>query len=528
MAVQAAELATAWREEPLAAASTGGCHGPHLAAAAPGAGWQERWLASRAQDDLSWLSILPAESPHAPITKKTTNSYGLYFLLLGKVVLPSYDFMTIYIGNSLFRNYRRAWWTGQLTRRLDVAAEKFGMHQATKTDGICVLTKIALHTGLDLDQLTTDDFHEYREWSHQLYGRATGGTWPAWDLLRGIGVFPGDRSLRDEIMSGQKTPAEMVDYYKIRAPGVRQVLIRYLAERRTSVDYSSLRTLAGNLAGLFWADIEAHHPGIDTLHLPNEVVDAWKERLAFQKSKPGRPPRPRKNLHAVLTHVRAFYLDLQEWALEDPSWVAWAAPSPIRREDSAGQAKRRQQVASEIHQRIRERLPHLPALVASAERHRADQAELLNLAKATPIGGTFAHDGRTYRRITSKRSATDPARFAPAKALVEDVETGDRIDLAQTEDDAFWSWAIIETLRHTGVRAEELLEITHLALISYRLPRSGELVPMLQIVPSKLAEERLLLVSPELASVLATSSPGSASRTAGPSPRSPGGTSTSG
>jgi hypothetical protein len=62
---------------------------------------------------------------------------------------------------------------------------------------------------------------------------------------------------------------------------------------------------------------------------------------------------------------------------------------------------------------------------------------------------------------------------------------------------------VIETFRHTGIRAEELMELTHLALISYRLPDTGELVPMLQIVPSKVNEERLLLVSPELASVLA-------------------------
>jgi hypothetical protein len=80
----------------------------------------------------------------------------------------------------------------------------------------------------------------------------------------------------------------------------------------------------------------------------------------------------------------------------------------------------------------------------------------------------------------------------------------EKIDLAATEDDAFWAWAIIETLRHTGVRAEELLEITHLALVSYRLPDTGEIVPLLQIVPSKSNEERLLLVSPELASVLAS------------------------
>ena len=62
----------------------------------------------------------------------------------------------------------------------------------------------------------------------------------------------------------------------------------------------------------------------------------------------------------------------------------------------------------------------------------------------------------------------------------------------------------METFRHTGVRIEELLEITHRALSTYRLPDTGQTVPLLQIVPSKNDEERLLLVSPELASVLAT------------------------
>ncbi|MEV7190001.1 hypothetical protein [Kitasatospora sp. NPDC093102] len=40
--------------------------------------------------------------------------------------------------------------------------------------------------------------------------------------------------------------------------------------------------------------------------------------------------------------------------------------------------------------------------------------------------------------------------------------------------------------------------------MSYRLADTGEVVPLLQVVPSKSNEERLLLVSPELASVLAT------------------------
>jgi hypothetical protein len=52
-------------------------------------------------------------------------------------------------------------------------------------------------------------------------------------------------------------------------------------------------------------------------------------------------------------------------------------------------------------------------------------------------------------------------------------------------------------LDQLGVRVEELLEITQLALVSYRLPDTGEAVPLLQIVPSKSDQERLLLISPE-------------------------------
>src|ERR1019366_5594472 len=86
----------------------------------------------------------------------------------------------------------------------------------------------------------------------------------------------------------------------------------------------------------------------------------------------------------------------------------------------------------------------------------------------------------------------------------ENLITGETVNPTRHEDEAFWAWVIIETLRLSGVRLEELLEITHLALVSYKLPDSGEVVPLLQIVPSKSNEERLLLVDPELASVLAT------------------------
>jgi integrase len=179
-------------------------------------------------------------------------------------------------------------------------------------------------------------------------------------------------------------------------------------------------------------------------------------------------------------------------------------PSLVRRGETDGLRKHRRSTIAKMHQRIRERLPQLPVLVETAERHRRDQEAFLAAAKATAVGETFEHAGGAYRRVVCKTHLRSERRARTEAVLVEDPGTGETIDLTQREDEAFWSWAVIETLRHTGIRREELLEITHLALVSYRMADSGELVPLLQIVPSKNNQERLLLVSPELASVMAT------------------------
>ncbi|HKT04206.1 MAG TPA: site-specific integrase, partial [Rugosimonospora sp.] len=261
----------------------------------------------------------------------------------------------------------------------------------------------------------------------------------------------------------------------------------------------------GILAGNFWADLEAHHPGLDTIALPRDVATAWKQRLRVIVGRDG-STRERKNYLDVLIRVRSFYLDLQEWALQDPSWAAWAVASPISKADTAGLLKARRKVIAEMHQRTRERLPHLPILVDTADRHRRQQTALLNAATATTVGTLFTHDGKQYRRTMHRSHTVGWARTRPPAdvVVVEDLSTGKVYDLTRVESDAFWAWAAIEVLRHTGVRVEELLELTHLALISYVLPDTGEVVPLLQIVPSKTDEERLLLVTPELASVLAT------------------------
>jgi hypothetical protein len=158
----------------------------------------------------------------------------------------------------------------------------------------------------------------------------------------------------------------------------------------------------------------------------------------------------------------------------------------------------------------RERLPHLPVLVETAERVRREAAELLEAARSTPFNDVFEYAGKHYLRVLPAvdQVPSRPDHGSPHVFIKEVGSTERRINQTLVEDDAFWARPVVETLRHTGVRAEELTELTHLALVSYKLPDQlpdkGEVVPLLQIVPSRSNEERLLLVSPEPADVLAT------------------------
>ena len=77
-----------------------------------------------------------------------------------------------------------------------------------------------------------------------------------------------------------------------------------------------------------------------------------------------------------------------------------------------------------------------------------------------------------------------------------------RVNISRLEEDGFWAWATAETLRHTGIWIEELLELTQLSLRHYTPPSTNTLVLLLHIVPSKTDAERLVPMSPELVTVL--------------------------
>ena len=207
---------------------------------------------------------------------------------------------------------------------------------------------------------------------------------------------------------------------------MRDVLVDYLRERQPAVDFSTLQHLAYLLGKLFWADLEAHHPGIDSLKLPRDVAAAWKQRVMTRTTHHHRRPTagssrevlPRLDGRSVLTAVRAFYLDIAEWADDDPArWAPWAVRCPVSASD-VSHKKDRSHRKSRMDQRTRERLPVLPALVAWVDAERTSTAERARTPPTdTAPGELFTAAGVTLRRPVMKTATT-------GRIWAEDPDTG--------------------------------------------------------------------------------------------------------
>jgi integrase len=479
-------------------------------ASQPGETWQDRWLASGAdsaggawrQVTTAWLQGHGHFSEH----RQEVLSRALVVAISGDLVRPSprwlaeASFRRGALVNALaqfrdpegFRKLRAACSN-------DRAVSAFAGGRAVYRTALIMAGK-----GGTLGDITAGDVLELLDAEAGAHGTAVGATHLFYRVLHGLGVFgPGaPATLRELRTGGQRTPAELIGRYGLACRPVRELLVEYLQERQPALDYTSLESLASMLGKLFWADLERHHPGIDSLHLPADVAAAWKHRLRTVTKtvrdpggQPGEVSVPRVNYRECLTPVRAFYLDLAHWAVDDPArWGQWAVPCPVGSEEiSRRKDKRRRK--SRMDARTRERLPVLPVLAATVARRRTQAAELLEAARQAQPGQPFTAAGQTLVRSVVPKAS-------PGKVWAHDPAGGKRRDLTKEEEHAFWAFAAVETLRATGVRIEELTELSHHSLVQYRLPATGELVPLLQIAPSKTDTERLLLVSPELADVL--------------------------
>jgi integrase len=477
-----------------------------------GGSWQERWLASGADGaGAAWTRLAggwlkQARGPHAR---------GLVMLAPALVTAVCADIMRpspgwLAAGGCDHARLARAMAASRDPggfARLRALCDSGPAATAPNTARSYALRRAAVilaAKGGVLAGITIGDVLELLDTEADVHGTTRPGAAACYRLLREMGIFgpaaPG--RLRELRTAGQRTPAEMIDRHHLTCQPIRDLLVDYLRERQPAMDYGSLEQLARRL-GMFWADLEAHHPGIDNLHLSAQVADAWKQRMRIKQKTITTGTGGKTVVEAerichreFLTPVRAFYLDLAQWAVDDPArWAQWAVPCPVgRAETIQGKAQRHRK--SRMDARTRERLPVLPVLARSAAQQHADAQALLHAARHARPGGAFTAAGTALARSLTTSTT--------ASVWADDPASGKRRNLTAEEDRAFWAWATVEILRATGIRAEELVQLSHHSLVQYRLPGTGELVPLLQIAPSKTDAERLLVVSPELADVLST------------------------
>jgi len=473
----------------------------------PGETWQERWLRSGADaagDDWAQLPAqwLERRSKYSSDRLEIMTS-SLLVMIGADVVRPSLSWLlTGGKKRKLTRNMIRSRDPEGFEQLHQICEQDSGITpQAQKhTDFRCAV--IIAAKGGGLGDITIGDVLQILDAEADLRGKALSGS-ATFKVLREMGNFgPGVPTLREIRSIGQRSVEDLVDRYPIACRPIRNLLVDYLKERQPAIDYGTLRSGAYVLAKCFWVDLEEHHPGIETLQLSIDVASSWKQRLQTKNSTARAPTGEtveilveRLSYLDVLASVRAFYLDLSQWAIEDPGrWAPWVAPCPIRPEDlTRRKAVRRRKARMDA--RTRARLPVLPVLVHAVDQWRKDTETTLAAARQVQPGEEFSAARETLIRSLRPHAVPD-------NIWAEDPSGGKGRLLNQEEDHAFWAWASIGVLRLTGIRVEELLELSHYSLVQYRLPATGELIPLIQIAPSKTDTERLLVVSPELADVL--------------------------
>ncbi|MBI4942114.1 MAG: site-specific integrase [Actinobacteria bacterium] len=473
-----------------------------LLAGFPGRTWQQRWLASGLDEGSAKIG-----RSFSDLHRNGDASHALMLLCCLRLLQPS---LAAFRGHRFVRYYEY-FEPAQADPHLEEFVARVTAADTSPHYKRCARLDIAgaLTTqGVDLAGLTAGGLlHHAVETRRGRYGNGyeqyVGHL--AWQVLHECGHFPPavPATLRGAMRAPAMSPAELVASYQVSdAAGggpVAEMLTAYLTRRGHDLDYSSLRGLARDLCDSFWRQITHINPGQQDLRLSEDTYQAWRAALGVR-----RDGRPRLGADAVVINVRALYLDIQGWAAQEPErWARWAAPCPIGARDARARVKARRRTKERMDGRIRALQPLLPALVTAVEHRRDHLAELLAAAASAGAGQRLAIDGRHYTRLFSAGDARHQKVHGAANIRVCDEQNGRPVNLTHAEDAAFWAWACVQTLRHTGARCEELLEISQLSIRQYVRP-NGEVVALLVIAPSKSDRERVIPMTAELFHVIAT------------------------
>jgi hypothetical protein len=314
----------------------------------PGRTWQQRWTASGAEQAADWrtlvaISAAAGRSETAVRRQQNACSYGLSVLVCADVIRPSVGWL---LSTPSPRNLAAALARTRDPEGFAVLEKECRRHatgEATRTVALGRIAMIMAAKGGRTCDITVGDCLEMVQASAEA-AQAAGRDRSYrssffYQLVRSLGRFPGNApaTTRAFHVSGQRSIEEMVGRYGIEYRPVRDLLVDYLREFEVSHDYATLRSLAFVLARVFWRDLELHHPGISSLSLSPDAAAAWKQRVLVKETTAVEDGElvvqhaPRLCAIQYLGNVRSFYLDIAQWAADDPSrWAPWVAACPIR------------------------------------------------------------------------------------------------------------------------------------------------------------------------------------------------------
>ena len=381
-----------------------------------GDSWQQRWLASGADamGNTGWRRGQDGRGSQAEFIEL---GRGMLILLGAGVIRPSLAWLVTPGGvKDLAEEMARSRDPAGFAVLAGLANAK-ATNAATKNTALRRIAVILAAKGGTIADITVGDCLEVVATVASAQRRADTSLY-FYQLLHTAGTFPPDAppTVRIFAAPGQQSVEQLIDRYDFACRPIRDVMVTYLRERQPALDYTSLRNVSFALGKMFWKDLEVHHPGIDSLCLAPDVVVGWKQRVACKTTAVTDAAGRRSQVESArsdrginyLAMVRAFYLDIAQWAMTDPAvWGPWAAPCPIRAEEMS-MRKVRSGRKSRMDQRTRERLPVLPVLVTTVNQARRDTAERLELAQLTPPGELFTGGGVTLRRsvLGSRARAT--------------------------------------------------------------------------------------------------------------------------
>ena len=227
----------------------------------------------------------------------------------------------------------------------------------------------------------------------------------SYTLLHTMGVFPPDAPSTARMFSpiyqvgmyqGQLTPEQLIDRYDLGCRPVRDLLVDYVRERQPGVASTPWRPSQETsvcCSGRTWRTITRASPRyVLAPTLPPRGSSGSRPLSARHRAALNAEARRRKDVASCLNTVRAFYLDIAQWAAEDPTrWARWAVPAPSA--DDIRSRKERGHRKSRMDQRTRERIPALPTLIANIERARRTRPSCLRPpGSALPVTNSLPLD----------------------------------------------------------------------------------------------------------------------------------------